>query len=379
MSNPDLRNRKVYRVGERDESILDLLERFTDPSYHSGSVWRISDLHLKVGEPASFRIDADIRPLEGAVPLERAVLRDLLFPLLTESAIRRLEESGTDIDAAFEWRERELGFRINAFHDRDGIACAIRVIPRAVPSLEEIGFPSPSTWREIVDLQQGLVIVTGITGSGKTTTIASLLHRINAERPVRIVTLEDPIEYVIQSDRALISQRELGRHVETFASGLRSALREDPDVILVGEMRDPETTALALSAAETGHLVLSTLHTKDTKGAITRILDMFPSERLKELATQLSFSLAYVIGQKLVPRAEGPGRRVAMEVLRTVPAVSNLIRTGNLHQLYSTLQTQSRQGLSTLEQHLDTLAAAGEITPESARRYANVPEAVRAE
>ena len=218
---------------------------------------------------------------------------------------------------------------------------------------------------------QGLVIVTGITGSGKSTTIASLIQRINETRRLRIITLEDPVEYVFKSELALISQREVGRHVSSFQEGLRSALREDPDVIFVGEMRDQETVYLAMTAAETGHLVFSTLHTKDTRGALSRIVDMYPPERTREIATQMSFSLSYVLGQKLVPRADGNGRRAAMEVLKNVSAVGNLIRTLAWQQVTTALQTHGQQGMITLERHLDLLVAAGEITPEVAFRASN--------
>ena len=330
-----------------------------------------------MGAPPRYRFDNQLSPLVNVPPLTEEVLRGLLFPLLTEEQIERLTASPpSDVDAAFDWAEQSLSFRINAFHDRDGLACAIRAIPRSIPPLEGIGFPSDRTWKEIVELRQGLVIVTGITGSGKSTTLASLVQYINETRKARILTLEDPIEYVIPSGKALVSQREVGRHVPSFQDGLRSALREDPDVVLVGEMRDPETTSLALSAAETGHLVLSTLHTKDSRGAITRILDMFPGDRGKELATQLSFSLTYVLAQKLVPKARGGGRRLVMEVLKNVPGVSHQIRAGNLHQLYSALQTHKNQGLNTLEDHLLDLVRAGEIDRQVAPRHANDPTAL---
>ncbi|MCI0650582.1 MAG: PilT/PilU family type 4a pilus ATPase [Planctomycetes bacterium] len=368
----------VYLVGNRALSILDLLRRFSEPEYQANGISRISDLHLKVGEPARYRFDNELVPLLDAAPLTDKVLRDLLFPLLTHAQIARLtdEHGATDIDAGFESAELDANFRINAFHDREGIACAIRALPRRVPPVEEIGFPSAKLWRDLTQLQQGLVLVTGTTGSGKSTTIASMLRHIAGNRRVRIITLEDPIEYTFVSDKALISQRELGRHVSSFQQGLRSALREDPDVIFVGEMRDPETTFLAMTAAETGHLVFSTLHTRDTRGAITRIVDMYPPERTKEIATQLSFSLHTILGQRLVRRADGRGRRAAMEVLRNISPVAHLIRAGNWQQLYSTLQTQAQYGLGTLEMHLKELVAAGEVTRDEAIRNANVPSAL---
>jgi twitching motility protein PilT len=367
----------VYRVGGRQVSMLDLLRRFSEPQYQLDGVWRLSDLHLKVGEPACYRFDSQLGPLPDAEPLSPGTLERLVFPLLTAAQIAGLRaQPPRDVDAGYELPGEGLSFRINAFHDRDGLACAIRVLPRRIPRVENIGFPTEQVWREIVEMQQGLVIVTGVTGSGKSTTVASLIEHINETRKVRIITLEDPVEYVLASRSSLISQRELGKHIESFEQGLRSALREDPDVIFVGEMRDRDTTALALSAAETGHLVLSTLHTRDARGTITRIVDMFPEERTREVATQLSFSLSFVLAQRLVPRAGRRGRRVAMEVLKNVPAVANLVRTGRWHQLYSTIEAHRKQGLITLERHLSELASRGEVSKDDARRYANDPSMV---
>ncbi|MEM7166182.1 MAG: PilT/PilU family type 4a pilus ATPase [Planctomycetota bacterium] len=366
--------KSVYLVGRNVVNIFHLLERFADPQYIKDGIPRISDLHLKVGEPARYRFDSELLPLPEAAPLTAEVLEDLLFPLLSPANVDRLRSATiADIDAAFEWGERKMSFRINVFRDRDGLACAIRVLPRTIPPLSRIGFPDEQVWRELVGLQQGLVIVTGITGSGKSTTIASMIQHINRSTRARILTLEDPIEYVIHSEHALISQREVGKHVPSFHAGLRSGLREDPDIIFVGEMRDKETASLALTAAETGHLVFSTLHTRDARGAITRIVDLFPPERTKELCAQISFSLSCVIGQKLIPRADGVGRRVVMEVLKMVPAVANQIRTGNWHQIYSTMETHHKDGIYTLERHLKELLVTGEVTKETAIQYANNP------
>ncbi len=354
--------------------IFDLLRRFADTRYIRNGISGLSDLHLVVGQPPTYRFDTELQRLPGAEPLTQCAIEDMLFPLLAPALVEKLR-SGTveDADAGFEWQEEGLSFRINVFRDRHGIASAFRVLPRAIPSVESIGFPSEHVWKEIVGLEQGLVIVTGVTGSGKSTTVASFIQHINQSQKVRIITLEDPIEYVFESGKALISQREIGRHVPSFHSGLRSALREDPDIIFVGEMRDPETTSLALTAAETGHLVLSTLHTKDSVGVLSRIVDLFPPERAKELCTQLSFSLSQVLAQKLVPRADGQGRRVVMEVFKNLPSVANLIRTGNWHQIYSQMQTQRKEGLITLERHMEDLVEKGEITRETATRYSNRP------
>jgi len=353
-------------------SIFDLLARFLEPAYMVQGISRLSDLHLKVGEPVRYRFDGELVTLPEASPISREVFDALLAPLLEEDQRGFLDDARhPDLDAGFEWRGKSLSFRLNVFRDRHGPAAAIRVLPREIPPLESIGFPDDSVWQEMVSLQQGLVIITGVTGSGKSTTIASVLQHINRRFGYRIITLEDPIEYVIDSEKALISQRELGRHISSFADGLRSALREDPDVIFVGEIRDRETAQLALSAAETGHLVLTTLHTRDTRGAITRLVDMFPSDRSKELSTQLSFALSMIIGQKLVPNAAGGGRRVAMEVLKNHPSIGHLIRSGKWEQIYTTIETQRGAGMITLERHLLQLYENGMITREAALRAAN--------
>jgi len=377
MSDHDGIERPVYPVGARSLSIRDLLVRFSDAEFLHDGVSRLSDLHLKVGEPACYRLDDRLEALPEATPLTAEIVERLVLPLLNRRQIEQLStEPPRDVDAGFELPGAGLCFRLNVFRDREGLACAIRVLPRTIPELERVGFPGDGTWQAIVGMRQGLVVVTGVTGSGKSTTVAALLQRINRERAVRVITLEDPIEYVLTRQRALISQRELGRHIRTFRGGLRAALREDPDIIFIGEIRDRPTCALALSAAETGHLVLTTMHTKDARGAVTRIVDMFPEERTREVQTQLSFSLSCVLAQKLVPLKGGRGRRVAMEVLRNVPAVANLIRTGRWEQIYSTMEAHRKSGLITLERHLTELVRGGEIDAATAERYANEPALV---
>ena len=370
----DERNQRIYRVGDRLCGLLDLLELFLRKEFTQNGVPRVSDLHLKSGQPARIRLDGDLVLVPGATPLTDDIMTVLLTPVLGVVAVEKLKRRPPeDVDASFEWVEKETSFRLNAFAEREGLACVFRVLPRMVPAPDEVGFPTDQVWREIVSMQQGLVLVTGITGSGKSTTIASLLRFISRQRAVRIITLEDPIEYILPTDKALISQRQVGVHVSSFANGLRSGLREDPDIIFVGEMRDRETTALALTAAETGHLVLSTLHTRDVKGALSRIVDMFPPERFKELCSQLSFSLSWVIGQRLVIRADGRGRRPAMEILRNTPAMGNLIRNGVWQQIQSGIETQAKEGMITLERSLVQLVESGEITREEALRQVNDP------
>lgn len=362
----------VYPVGSRRLSLLDLLETFLDPAHFERGISRYSDLHVKVGEAVRYRYDGDLVAVEGAATVTAEMAEVLIGAMLEPADAGRLAaRPPVDVDCAYAWPERSLNFRVNAFRDKEGLAAAIRVLPAWIPPVDQLGFPDPRVPRDIVAAQQGFVIVTGVTGSGKSTTIASFLQHITQHRPVRVITLEDPIEYALPTGRALVSQREVGRDVTSFSEGLRSALREDPDVIFVGEVRDRETASLALTAAETGHLVVTTLHTRDSKGAITRLLDLFPAERGKELASQLSFALGWVIAQRLVERAGGKGRRVAFEVLRNTVGVSNIIRTGNWQQIYSMLETQQREGMTTLEKHLTELALTGEITPEEAARQAN--------
>lgn len=365
-------NNKVYEAQGSMYSIIDLLRSFADSEMQTDGICRISDLHLKVGEPVRYRFDGELETIAEGVPLNKTTLRSLVFPLLTEKQRESLITNNLlDIDAGYTWEEEKLNFRLNVFHDRDGMACVIRMLPKHVPEIDELGFMSVSVWQEITALKQGLVLVNGVTSSGKSTTIASIIEYINKSRKARIITLEDPIEFVFRSEQSLISQRELGKHLSDFPNGLRSALRENPDIIYVGEIRDAITAQLALTAAETGHLVFSTMHTKDVKGTFSRFIDMFPAEQSNEIATQLSFSLAYVISQKLLARESGKGRIPAFEVLKNNSAVANLVRLSNYHQLYSQMETGANEGMNTLEQHLIELAGQALITKEEAVSHAN--------
>jgi twitching motility protein PilT len=366
-------NQPIYQVGDSPLSFSQMLNYFIDPAYKRGNLSRISDMHVKMGRPVSFRIDDDLTPMPGAVPVTNEVIRYMLGILLSEKhlSLALSEDEVQDVDTAFEWEEQKVNFRLNIFRDRDGLAFVMRVLASDIPSIQEVGLPSDKIWQDITSLKRGLVLVTGVTGSGKSTTISSLINHVNLYRKTRIITLEDPVEFLFKSESSMVSQRQVGQDVPTFAAGLRSALRENPDVIFVGEIRDTETASLALSAAETGHLVFSTLHTRDAKGALSRIVDMFPSEQTKSLCLQLSFSLSFVLSQKLVPRADGNGRILAMEVLKNIPALGNLIRSGNWQQVYSTMETQSKEGMMTMEQHLLHLYQHGVISKESAVTYTN--------
>ena len=363
----------LYQVGPSTLSFTQLLNYFMDPSYKRGNMSRISDLHVKTGRPVSFRIDDDLTPLPEGENISDECIRYLLGILLVPRHLEQVldEESPRDLDTAFEWSAQNVNFRLNVFRDRDGLAFVMRVLASDIPSIQEVGLPSEKIWQDITTLKRGLVLVTGVTGSGKSTTISSLINHINLYRKTRIITLEDPVEFLFKSESSMVSQRQVGQDVPTFSDGLRSALRENPDIIFVGEIRDTETASLALSAAETGHLVFSTLHTRDAKGALSRIVDMFPAEQTKSLCLQLSFSLSFVLSQKLVPRADGDGRILAMEVLKNLPALGNLIRTGNWQQVYSTMETQAKEGMMTMEQHLLHLYQHGVISKESAIAYTN--------
>lgn len=370
-------HKKVYQAQGGQHSIFDLLHSFADPALEIDGISRISDLHMKVGEPVRYRYDGDLEMIQGGEPLTDELIRELVFPLISEEQRHRLESNPLqDLDAAFNWEEQSINFRLNVFRDRDGLACVMRMLPKFIPEVDEIGFMHERVWQELVAVNQGLILVTGVTGSGKSTTIASMLDYINKSRKLRIITLEDPIEYVFRSEQSLISQREVGKHFESFSGGLRSALRENPDIIYVGEIRDAETAQLALTAAETGHCVFSTLHTKDVKGSFSRLIDMFPEGRAAEIAAQLSFTLAFAINQKLLARKSGEGRVPVFEVLKNNQAIANIVRTGKLHQVYSKIETGQNEGMNTLEQHLIDLVERGVISKEEAISHANDPAIV---
>lgn len=369
MPHPTLDD-KLYDLGNgRSLSMRDLLDYFGQ----MGRL-RVSDLHIKAGVPPVYRVDGQLQKMKGP-PLTPATVEQLARSLLTEHEWPRLAE-GRSTDGSC--MTDTMQFRLNFFYENEGMAIAIRALESSAPALEEIGFPN-GVWRDIVTRQHGLVLVTGITGAGKSTTIASLIDRIAQTRPCRIITLEDPIEYRLHSKAAIISQREVGRDVPSFERGLRDCLREDPDVIFVGEMRDRESAAWTLTAAETGHLVFSTLHTRDTRGTLTRVLDMFPPNKQDEIASQLSLGLSHVISQKLIPRAKGEGRIVAMEIMNNIYACSNLIRLCKMEQIYSQLQTRTKdvpeERMTTLERSLANLVRAGHITPLEAEKWANNPSA----
>jgi len=357
---------KVYETAELGMlSILDMLKYF-----EKRGAMRVSDLHIKVDAPPAYRIDGDLVKLKGPNVTPK-MAKQLLYPLLSNENLRKLRQQYS-IDCSY--RLGQLQFRINIFRENDGLAGAIRALSLDIPPVEDIGFPN-DVWKDIITLRHGLVLMTGITGAGKSTTIASIIHRISEKSACRIMSVEDPIEYIFPQKYSITSQRELGRDVESFAQGLKEMLRQDPDIIFVGEMRDAETISMTLMAAETGHLVFSTLHTRDATGTITRILDYFPEGRQSEVRNQMSLGLAYIICQKLVPKKDGTGRIVAMEILNNNYACANLIRTGKVEQIYSQLQTKTRnrpdEKMMTLERHLATLVKADKIDLLEAKKWAN--------
>jgi twitching motility protein PilT len=357
---------KIYQgAAGQMSSMTDMLTYFE----RQGAM-RVSDLHIKVGTQPAYRIDGDLVKIKGSAVNEE-VAKGLIYPLIGEKCVETLKKQSS-VDCSY--RLGKLQFRINVFMENDGICAAVRALGLDIPPPVDVGFPN-DVWKDIVRQKHGLVLFTGITGAGKSTSIASLVDRINQNRACRILTLEDPIEYIFEQRNSMISQREIGRDVETFTHGLRAMMRQDPDVIFVGEMRDRETVSMTLTAAETGHLVFSTLHTRDVTGSITRILDYFPSGRQEEVRNQLSLGLAYVLSQKLVPRKDGKGRIVAMEVLNNNYATANLIRTGKVEQIYSQLQIKTKnqpdERMITMERHLARLVKAGKVDLLEAQKWAN--------
>jgi twitching motility protein PilT len=317
-----------------------------------------SDLHLTAGMPGCIRLHGAIRPIEGCPQLDNETIRDMIFGVLTQSLREKFEaEKELDTSHSIPGVGR---FRLNVFQQRNTVAGVLRAIPHEIPAFETLGLPE--SVRMFTELRQGLVLVTGPTGSGKSTTLASLVDIINRSKPLHIVTVEDPIEFLHNHKRSIVNQRELGQDTMSFAEALRRVLREDPDVILVGEMRDLETISMALTAAETGHLVFGTLHTQDAPQTIDRIIDVFPTTQQEQVRTMLAGSLEGVVTQQLVPDAEGAGRAAVCEVMVCTSAIRNLIRSAKTHQIYSLMQTGSQYGMSTMDQGLARLVKELRIT-----------------
>jgi twitching motility protein PilT len=332
--------------------------------------WGASDLHVSAGSPPVVRVRGDIHPVEDLAPLTDEQTQQLLYRILSTEQQKRLEvERQIDVSHAIPGVAR---FRVNVFFRQGSIGAAFRLIPQAIQSLEELGLPT--SLHELADRPRGLVLVTGPTGSGKSTTLASLIDEINRTRAVHILTIEDPIEFLHPHRRCLVNQREIGTDARGFAEALRAGLRQDPDVILLGEMRDLETISTALTAAETGHLVLATLHTRGAAATIDRIIDVFPAAQQSQVRTQVAGVLQAVVTQALLPSADGQARVAAVEILLPDDAVRNLIRQGKVEQIYSVMQTGTMRGMQTMEQSLTELVLRGTITLDVALACSSYPD-----
>lgn len=332
---------------------------------------KASDLHLSSGLPPMIRVHGDIRRI-NLPELTAEETGSMIFSVMNDLQRRNYQQ---DLETDFSFDIPNVSrFRVNAYHTERGPAAVFRTIPSEVLTLEQLN--APRIFEKIADTPRGLVLVTGPTGSGKSTTLAAMVDYINCTHPAHILTIEDPIEFVHQSKKALVNQRELHQHTRSFANALRSALREDPDVILVGEMRDPETIGLALTAAETGHLVFGTLHTTGAAKTVDRIVDVFPAGEKEMIRSMLSESLRAVISQTLLKNKEGNGRVAAHEILISTPAVRNLIRENKIAQIGSVLQTGQSFGMQTLDQCLQELVRQNIISLEVARSKAHNPNQI---
>lgn len=336
-----------------------------------GAKNKASDLHLSSGISPMIRVHGDMRRI-NLPEMSAEEVGNMVTSVMNDHQ-RKIYQQNLEVDFSFEL-PNVARFRVNAFNIGRGPAAVFRTIPSTVLSLEEL--KAPSIFQKIAESPRGMVLVTGPTGSGKSTTLAAMINYINETQPAHILTIEDPIEFVHQSKKSLINQRELHQHTLSFANALRSALREDPDVILVGEMRDPETIGLALTAAETGHLVFGTLHTTGAAKTVDRIVDVFPAGEKEMVRSMLSESLTAVISQNLLKTHDGNGRVASHEILIANPAVRNLIRENKITQINSVLQTGQASGMQTMDQSLQSLVRQGLIAPEVARRRAQNGESM---
>lgn len=326
---------------------------------------KASDLHIQVGLPPMLRVDGSLVPVTGAEALNDESVEALIFSILDEDQ-KQILLKDKEFDFSFSFGDIAR-FRVNAFHERGNLAAALRLIPTEMPTIEQLGLPDVFT--KFADYPRGLVLVTGPTGSGKSTSLASLITKINHETSRHIVTIEDPIEFTHNSAKSVVVQREVHYDTYSFSAALRSALRQDPDVVLIGEMRDLETIASAITIAETGHLVFATLHTNSAAQSIDRMIDVFPPHQQPQIRSQLSNILMAICSQRLVPKIGG-GRVVAAEILVGNSAVRNIIREGKTHQLDAVIQTGAEQGMQSMDKHLSRLIHEGTITYEEARNVA---------
>ncbi len=328
-----------------------------------------SDIHFIAGVPPMLRVDGELAPVPSEGPLVPEKIERLLKTVMTAEQIEQLTVN-KEIDFSLSFSDRAR-FRVNAYTQKQTVAAAFRSIPLEIPAIDQLGLPP--ILHNFTSMRQGLILVTGPTGHGKSTTLASMLDEINTNFSEHIVTIEDPIEFIIRPKRSIISQREMNNDTHSWAVALRSVLREDPDVVLVGEMRDYETIAAALTVAETGHLVFATLHTNSASQTVDRVVDVFPSEQQDQVKLQLSNVLEAVVSQRLIPAISG-GRLVAHEMMLATTAIRTAIREGKTHQIDSIIQTSSESGMNTMESSLATLVRDSKITMETAKSFAIRPE-----
>jgi twitching motility protein PilT len=322
---------------------------------------KISDFHLRSGSPMAYRQTGEIVKVADT-PVTAQDLKDLIAMNCNEKEVLKFEKTH-ELDSAV--MLSGLRFRANFYKTMNGPAAVLRRVESKIPDMDQ--FNLPQALYDIVDMHKGLVLVTGPTGSGKSTTLAAIVNEINKTRTSNIITVEDPVEFIHKDARSIVSHREIGKQTESFASALKAALREDPDVIMVGEMRDLETVGLALTAAETGHLVFGTLHTSGAPETINRIIDVFPPEQQSQIRAQISTSLKMVVTQRLLKTKDGQGRVGAFEVMKCTPPIQNLIREAKIHQIPSIMQTAVRDGMITMEKSLEELVKSGKIDPGAAR------------
>ncbi len=334
---------------------------------------KASDLHLAAGAQPTVRVRGRLDRLEGYPELSGTDTREIVYSILSGDQRQRLE-TNWQLDFAYSI-PGHARFRVNAYFQRGAVGAAFRLIPFGLTTIDQLGLPAIT--HDLTRKPRGFVLVTGPTGSGKSTSLAAMLDEINATREEHIMTIEDPIEFLHGHKKCIVNQRELGSDAHSFADALKAALRQDPDVILVGEMRDLETISTALTAAETGHLVFATLHTQDSAQTVDRIIDVFPPEQQGQVRVQLSVALQGIITQQLLPTADGSGRVAACEVLVPNPAVRNLIREGKTHQIYSVLQTGSAQGMQTMDAALVSLVRTGRVSQKLAEERSSAPEELR--
>jgi len=327
-----------------------------------------SDLHLAVGLPPVLRIDGELK-MARYEPLTAPVAQRMIYDILSDDQIQRFE---TELELDCSYAMRKIArFRVNIYRERGNVAGAFRLIPTRIPTIRELGLPP--VVEDLARKRRGLLLTTGPTGSGKSTSQAAIIGQINEERGEHIITIEDPIEYLHSHKKSIINQREVGEDTHSFANALRSALREDPDVLLVGEMRDLETIQLAITAAETGHLVLATLHTNNAAESVDRAIDVFPPSQQEQIRVMLANNLLAILSQQLLPRAGQPGRIAAVEVMIATSAIRNLIRENKAFQMHSIIQTSAEQGMQTMDQALRDLHQQGLITLEMAMTRAHNP------